>query len=544
MKQLTIRSVSLLLALLMVLLMIPTVNAYTVSDWASTEVGEMRDMGLIPDSLMNSDLNQRLSRLNMCRIAVLAYEKLTGTTIKVQNKTPFSDTTDPDVAKAYAVGLVQGSNGKFNPKDPLTREHFVAFMAQFLEAVDYPVSESDYADLSTFYDAPKISNWVKKDAQLAVGLGIIQGYTGHKLRLENAATAEQALVMFHRTYFIALKGLKDPYADASSWAKDALDAMDELGLVPDTVAYSSMKGNITRLDMCRIVMNTYWFFNGGYSDMGAVDKSPFRDTDNIDIINAYRLEIVSGDGNGNFRPNDPITRQEFFKITHNFLNALGYLHQDDDMVNLAEYPDSNELNSNYAVAPTRVLIALGIIEGDNNKNLNPRDNIVSQEALVIFHRSYEFIMNWNRGDEENPDDNRSEEDLTTIEKVIALALEIEADDSLWYVYGGKKPSDGGFDCSGFVSYVYNQKAGTNFYPPVSSIWKAIPDSNIIPRDKLLPGDIVFFWDDSKTGFQHVGLYIGDGKFVHAANSRKGIIISELDEPYYLSHYMDAKRVFN
>ena len=58
----------------------------------------------------------------------------------------------------------------------------------------------------------------------------------------------------------------------------------------------------------------------------------------------------------------------------------------------------------------------------------------------------------------------------------------------------------------------------------------------------MPGDIIFFWNTSKTDYQHVGLYIGNGKMVHASNSRVGIIVSSIDEPYYLGRYMHAKRV--
>lgn len=539
MKQLTIRSVSLILALLMVILMIPTAHAYTADAWAQTEINGMRDLGLIPGSLADADLRKGITRLDMCRIAVLSYEKLTGEAISVSNTAPFPDTADIAAAKAYAAGLIKGSDdGKFHPDSILTRDQFIAFVSQFLTAVDYPASSSDYADLSGFSDAGTVPAWLKPHAQLAVGLGIVKG-SDNKLDWASQTSAQQALLMFYRTYFAALKGLNEPYANAASWAKPALEAMDALGLVPETVVYSSMTGSITRLDMCRIVMNTYKSIYGLTDDVLGTIDSPFTDTENIDVINAYRMGIVSGNGDGTFRPNDPITRQDFFKITWNFLIAMEFYPEDDGSVDLSKYPDSGELSS-YAVEPAKVLISLGIITGDEARKLHPRDNVVCQEAIVIFHRTYDYIMNWT-GDP-GYDDERQQK----IQQVINLALEIEADDSLWYVYGGKSPEDGGFDCSGFVSYCYNTIVGSDnvvgkkIYPGCNNIWNTLLD-DVIPKSELLPGDLVFFKDSDGT-IGHVGMYIGNDEFVHASNSRVGIIISELDSAYYTERYYGAKRV--
>lgn len=592
MKQFTIRSISLLLALVLIAGMIPTAHAaYTLSSWAMEEVGKMDDMGLIPDSLLNADLTQNITRLDMCRIAVLAYEYLTGNEIPQPNTHPFSDTTDPAVEKAQWVGLVDGrTDGLFYPDDTLKRVEFFAFVGKFLNAVGYPISDSDYADLSSFSDVDTLPKWATDFAKLTVGIGVVKGTstTTPTLSCTDVTSAQQAICMFYRACDAASQQELDPpevetvydaYENLSNWANASVMAMEDMGLIPDSVKYSSMKGNITRSDMCTIVMNTYknlWGITD--EDMGPVDENPFTDTDSIDVINCYRLEIVSGDGNGKFRPDDPITRQEFFKITQNFLAAIGYLHEDEDMIDLTGidpetnekyYGDGDEV-SKYAQAPTRVLLALGLVTGSFEETtndagesvtlrfLNPTDYIICQEAIAIFYRAHDFAMTWKPSEEETPpeatdpgDSNETTEPtepqdpetLSVIEQVIQLALEIEADDSYWYVWGGKYPSDGGFDCSGFVSYVYREKADYEMWPPCSGIWKAIPDENIVSRDELLPGDIIFFWNESRTDFQHVGLYIGNGKMVHASNSRVGIIISNIDEPYYLGRYMDSKRVF-
>lgn len=589
MKQLTIRSLSLILALVLIFGMIPTAHAYTLSSWAMEEVGAMDDMGLIPDSLQYADLTQNITRLDMCRIAVLAYEHLTGNTIPQPYIHAFPDTQDPSVEKANWAGLVDGrADGKFYPNDTLNRVEFFAFVGKFLKAVGYPITASDYADLSAFRDASTLPAWSVDFARLTVGMGVVKGTstTTPTLGWSDLTTSQQALCMFYRACDAAgmeildppaLKPVYDAFANISNWAKESVNAMDDMGLIPDTVKYSSMTGNISRADMCTIVMNTYkalWGITD--ADMGPVDYNPFTDTNDLDVINCYRLEIVSGDGNGKFRPDDPITRQEYFKIAQNFLEAIGYLHEDEAMIDLTgidpetnqKYYGDGEKVSGYAQAPTRVLLALGIVNGSKEPStdsygnpismlfLHPTENIVCQEAIAIFQRAHNFAMTWKPKEEAPPSDSdqptdppeeqdppQKPEDLSTIERVIKLAMAIEADDRYGYVWGGKKPSDGGFDCSGFVAYVYNTEAGTNFSPPCSSICRAIPNANIIPRDQLKPGDIIFFWNTSKTDYQHVGLYIGDGKMVHASNSRVGIIVSDIDEPYYLGRYMHAKRVF-
>ncbi|MEW2498365.1 C40 family peptidase [Streptomyces nodosus] len=106
-----------------------------------------------------------------------------------------------------------------------------------------------------------------------------------------------------------------------------------------------------------------------------------------------------------------------------------------------------------------------------------------------------------------------------------------------YVWGGADPS--GFDCSGLVQYVYG-KSGISV--PRTTYNQIMIGASVGP-DKLRPGDLVFFdTDRSKSGPDHVGIYIGGGKFIHAPRPGAGVKISSLSESYYMDRWMGGRRV--
>lgn len=105
-----------------------------------------------------------------------------------------------------------------------------------------------------------------------------------------------------------------------------------------------------------------------------------------------------------------------------------------------------------------------------------------------------------------------------------------------YVRGAEGPD--AFDCSGFTSYVAAQCGISLPRTTSGQFLKGRP----VSRDDLMPGDIVLFRNTHRAGISHVGLYIGQGRFIHAGNSRTGVKISSLDEAYYASRYAGARRV--
>jgi cell wall-associated NlpC family hydrolase len=107
-----------------------------------------------------------------------------------------------------------------------------------------------------------------------------------------------------------------------------------------------------------------------------------------------------------------------------------------------------------------------------------------------------------------------------------------------YVWGGTTPE--GFDCSGYVQYLYKKH---NINLPRTA-WQQSKQGQVVERNELQKGDLLFFLTDKKRGIPitHVGIYIGNGKFIHAASKDKGIIISPLTHGKYAKTFVSARRV--
>lgn len=102
-----------------------------------------------------------------------------------------------------------------------------------------------------------------------------------------------------------------------------------------------------------------------------------------------------------------------------------------------------------------------------------------------------------------------------------------------YVYGGTSPK--GFDCSGFTSYVYRAH-GVNLNRTAAGQYS---NGVAVSRSDLQPGDLVMF---GKSGINHVAIYAGGGKIVHAANSSRGVTTDTINSGYYNKNYVGARRV--
>lgn len=104
-----------------------------------------------------------------------------------------------------------------------------------------------------------------------------------------------------------------------------------------------------------------------------------------------------------------------------------------------------------------------------------------------------------------------------------------------YVSGGESPNQG-FDCSGLVYYVYNRQ-GLRLPRDTLSLAKQLP---AIQPEQRQPGDLVFF--NTHRPFSHVGIYIGEDRFVHAPSQRTGrVMVSDLNQPYWRERFVAVRR---
>lgn len=109
-----------------------------------------------------------------------------------------------------------------------------------------------------------------------------------------------------------------------------------------------------------------------------------------------------------------------------------------------------------------------------------------------------------------------------------------------YRYGGNAPETG-FDCSGLVRWVFDDKVEAEL--PRSSLAMSRMPAPDVRKDELIPGDLVFFRTRGRV-VSHVGIYIGDGRFVHAATRAGKVRIDRMDASYWRNRFTNAKRVID
>lgn len=108
-----------------------------------------------------------------------------------------------------------------------------------------------------------------------------------------------------------------------------------------------------------------------------------------------------------------------------------------------------------------------------------------------------------------------------------------------YRFGGKNP-EAGLDCSGMVSYVFEKAVGKQVKGSAADIAKR---GRSVERDAIQPGDLVFF-NTSNRPYSHVGIYIGEQRFIHAPSSKGKVRIERLDNSYFAQRFEEARTYFD
>jgi hypothetical protein len=142
---------------------------------------------------------------------------------------------------------------------------------------------------------------------------------------------------------------------------------------------------------------------------------------------------------------------------------------------------------------------------------------------VVDEITWHFLMDYGKGG------NYGKKDVT---RLLNIAMRFGG---VPYVWGGETPA--GFDCSGFVQYVFRQ-IGINL-PRTADVQYEL--GRKVMQSDLQPGDLVFF-ETYEPGASHDGIYVGDGMFI-AANSGTGVAVVSLADPYWSTRYLGARRLF-
>lgn len=411
----------------------------------------------------------------------------------------------------------------------------------------------------------------------------------------------------------------------STWFQSSYSEMQELGLIPSSFEGYDLQKNITRAEMCALAMHAYALITENAIELARTDY--FSDTTDTSILEAYELGIVSGYPDGTFRPDQALTRQEFFKIIQNFCNAVAY-HPSTDGADLSKFTDAGSV-PDWASEAAKICVKCGYVSGTTTASglaLKPSSQTSRQEAMAMFLRCYkglrqyyhEVVLSATVVYDEIYDPDVTVSELSGTRYVIASTLNVRDSWSSsstkvgtlsygesvtvtgkcsngWvriryeghtayvsgeylvvdkptgnetpvtpttpstsggsgskaaeiaeyvmsfvgyaYVYGGASPSTG-FDCSGLMYYCLTQYG----YSMNRVADDQMNQGTAVSRSELAVGDLVFFGYGDYA--DHVGMYIGNGNFVHASTPSSGVRINSLNETYYNTRYIGARRIIS
>jgi hypothetical protein len=168
----------------------------------------------------------------------------------------------------------------------------------------------------------------------------------------------------------------------SLWAKDDIDHAEQVGLTTARVL-SDYQKPITREEFCGLAVNLYEQLSGKTAE--PVDQNPFKDTDNFAVLQAYKLGIVSGTGNGEFSPNKPLNREQMAKMFFSTLQLAS--PKIGNVSGELSFADKDKI-SIWAKQAVNYMYKEKIILGSNNQ-FNPQQEASREQAIVLIYRVFE-----------------------------------------------------------------------------------------------------------------------------------------------------------
>jgi len=187
------RVVVLVLVVLFLANSLTVLAADSPSSWASDQVNKAITAGIVP-AVLRSDYTKTITRAEFCALAVAMYERIKG---EIPGRTKFNDTTDVNVEKMAAVGVVDGiGNNNFGPNGNLNREQAATILSRLASALGKPFQAQE----STFSDNSNISSWAIKAVGEVQAAGIMTGTGNNNFSPKAAYTREQSILTIFRLY--------------------------------------------------------------------------------------------------------------------------------------------------------------------------------------------------------------------------------------------------------------------------------------------------------------------------------------------------------
>ncbi len=174
------------------------VESYSnASNWAKPELEKATDYGLIPDSLKGADMTKPITREEFAEVAIKLYEKTTGFTPYVNVPNPFTDTENPEILKAYQIGITSGTSATtFEPNKLINREQVASMLSRAIRVM-IPTADFSTDGAPTFKDEKYISTWALEHVKYMSKTGIIKGTDGNFM--PKAITSAQVAEGFANT---------------------------------------------------------------------------------------------------------------------------------------------------------------------------------------------------------------------------------------------------------------------------------------------------------------------------------------------------------
>ena len=180
-----------------------TISGATVSETFLGEIEKAEEWGLIPDCLVGQDLTKRITRGEFAAVCVKLYENLSGQTAVPAPADTFTDTTDPEILKAFQVGITNGKydGGKrFAPDEGLNRQECATMLTRVYKKVSLPGwtladdanFQLQFTQPALFKDDADIGGFARNSVYFMAANGVINGYTDGTFHPRNTNTAQEA----------------------------------------------------------------------------------------------------------------------------------------------------------------------------------------------------------------------------------------------------------------------------------------------------------------------------------------------------------------